>query len=176
MSGLLHRVDIMANSLQAGFPRSDEPPSPGFLSIPFGNLSAKGLDTSNTPYQMSYSRTPIYELPFPHPKWHVRYSTGQIYEVTSPILEEYDPMTGYIDTVEAVRESIEGKDCLDGQYKNQDHGNIEMVESKWNGYVSYPESCERSSIAREAKRAREEKEEIVPTRENKRARKHIEFD
>jgi hypothetical protein len=49
----------------------------------------------------------MYELPFLHPKWHVKPDTGEVYEVTSQILEEYDLVIGYIDSVGEVRESIE---------------------------------------------------------------------
>jgi hypothetical protein len=58
-------------------------------------------------YPESYLRTPVHELPFPHPKWHVKPVTGEVYEVTSPMLEEYDPEIGCIDSVGEVRESVE---------------------------------------------------------------------
>ena len=83
-------------------------------------------------------RTPVFMLPFPHPKWHVRPSTGEIYEVTSPILEEYDPETGYIDSVGEVRESVEGGSGRE--------------ERQWRGYVEHQESGERWGLRREGKR------------------------
>jgi len=60
-------------------------------------------------YPESYLRTPIYALPFPHPKWHVKVGTGEAYEVTSPIWEEYDAEVGYVNSVGEVRTSIESR-------------------------------------------------------------------
>lgn len=89
-------------------------------------------------------RTPVTMLPFPHPKYHVRPSTGEIYEVTSPILEEYDPETGYIDSVGELRESIEGVSGCGGR-------DAEEVKL-WRGYVEHQESGERWCLRREGKR------------------------
>ncbi|KAG9190965.1 hypothetical protein G6011_09053 [Alternaria panax] len=63
-------------------------------------------------YPESYLRTPIYALPFPHPKWHVKAGTGKVYEVTSPIWEEYDAEVGYVNSVGEVKESVEGCDGI----------------------------------------------------------------
>ncbi|KAF2252154.1 hypothetical protein BU26DRAFT_516847 [Trematosphaeria pertusa] len=146
--------------------RSQEPSSPGFPPIPHGNLSAKGLDTTNTTYPVSFVRTPLPLLPFPHPKWHIQPSTGEIYEVTSPILEEYDPVTGYIGSVGAVRESIERPD--EGFREGSDRKVEDGSPQGWNGYVRHPESHERSSIQLEAKRIREEREGYVNVETSKR--------
>jgi hypothetical protein len=61
-------------------------------------------------YPESYERTPIFALPFPHPKWHVKAGSKEVYEVTSPIWEEYDAEVGYVDSVGEVRESVEGNE------------------------------------------------------------------
>jgi hypothetical protein len=96
---------------------------------------------------MSYVRTPVTRLPFPHPKFHIRPSTGEIYEVTSPIHEEYDPVTGYVDDVRGSRSSNH-----DGRRGNEG----DTLGKPWTGRVEWPESKERTSIAREAKRDRED--------------------
>lgn len=70
--------------------------------------------------------------------------TGAIYEVVSPIFEEYDPVTGYIESVDELRRSIGSG------------GDLETAA--WNGCVRHPESRERSSLRREAKRVREERD------------------
>jgi len=69
-------------------------------------------------YPESYLRTPIYALPFPHPKWHVKVGTGEAYEVTSPIWEEYDAELGYVNSVGEVRESIESRVGDEGDKEN----------------------------------------------------------
>ena len=73
---------------------------------------------TNIPYPESYLRTPIYALPFPHPKWHVKVGTGEAYEVTSPIWEEYDAEMGYVNSVSKVRESIESRVGDEGDKEN----------------------------------------------------------
>ncbi|KAF2113021.1 hypothetical protein BDV96DRAFT_149178 [Lophiotrema nucula] len=78
-------------------PSTTTTPHPFSPTFPFFSLSAKGLSPINTSFPLSYERTKIQELPFPHPKYHVRPSTGEIYETSSPILEGYDPVSGYIE-------------------------------------------------------------------------------
>lgn len=148
-----------------------------FPPTPPGHLSAKGKDTVNTPYRISYERTRAPDLPFPHPKFHIRPATGEIYEVVSPILEEYDPISAYVDSVGPVMESVErlegksktsdvseGVDDLpreekEGAESAEDGESVECREDRedsgWMGYVNHPESKERTSLAREAKRARD---------------------
>ncbi|KAH7139160.1 hypothetical protein B0J11DRAFT_575086 [Dendryphion nanum] len=160
---------------------STSPSSLGFPHIPAGNLSARGLDTTNTNYAISFERTPISELPFPHDKWHTDPGTGELYEVISPIFEEYDPKSGYVDSVGPVRESIESDYDVEkrsmGMKKAVDIGPDEGVVRSWVGYVQWPESSERSSIVREAKRRREKEEEkVIERKKNKRARIQGELD
>jgi len=73
---------------------------------------------TDIPYPESYLRTPIYALPFPHPKWHVKVGTGEAYEVTSPIWEEYDAEVGYVNSVGEARESIEICEGDEGDKEN----------------------------------------------------------
>jgi hypothetical protein len=172
-----------------------------------GNLSLKGIDATNTAYTMSYERTPVPDLPFPHPKWHIKHSGAgvgvgggareQIYEVTSPIYEEYDTdsETWYLGSVGGIRQSVEievglstgteedyvprGRKRQRGmereRERQRERERITRVTDirdrhayaydydydgwtwmrNWAGYVQWPESGERSSIAREAKRARD---------------------
>jgi len=82
--------------------------------------------------QMSSSPT---QLPFPHPRWHVKRLAGETCKVFLPVMEERDPIGGYIRGMSEISRSM---------------------EIRWNGYVQYPESRERSSIEREAKRPKEE--------------------
>lgn len=77
----------------------------------------------------------------------------------SPIFEEYDPERGFVGSVGAVRESVEGLEGVDGEGKrgemegeNGERWKVEEEAEGWSGYVRYRESCERSSIRREAKR------------------------
>lgn len=73
----------------------------------------------------------------------------------SPILEEYDPVTGFIGSVGEVRESIE----VDiNAWTDEDS----MRSMRWRGYVEWPESGERSSIKREADWGRAAKDVGVP--------------
>lgn len=85
-------------------------------------------------------------LPFPHPKYYTLPS-GEIYEVTSPILEEYDPESAYIDPVSPGPGRRVSEDREWGVWAAGDG-----IRSPG---VVWPESRERTSIAREAKRARE---------------------
>jgi hypothetical protein len=71
-------------------------------------------------YPESYLRTPTYALPFPHPKWHVKTGTGEVYEVTSPIWEEYDAEVGHVNSVGGVRESVENCKGDEGTSKEED--------------------------------------------------------
>lgn len=82
--------------------------------------------------------------------------TGKIYEVISPIFEEYDPVTGYTESVDEIKRSVDGG------------GDLEMTT--WNGCVRHPESRERSSLRREAKRVREERDEDARRNGEKRIR------
>ncbi|KAF1847060.1 uncharacterized protein K460DRAFT_52590 [Cucurbitaria berberidis CBS 394.84] len=107
--------------------------------------AARSIHVADISYPESFMRTPVSMLPFPHPKWHVRPSTGEIYEVTSPILEEYDPEIGYIDSVGEVRESIEGDGGGGG-------GGGHEERRLWRGYVEHRESAERWCLTREGKR------------------------
>jgi hypothetical protein len=146
--------------------------------VPWGNVSSQGVDTTKTAYPVSDERTPVQELPFPHPKYHVRPSTGNIYETTSPILEEYDPITGYIDNVLPMMERFEVHEIGEWRPREERKGSAEWwngegAQDAWTGRVEYPESSERTSIEREAKRIRDSrqgKEEAVDVRRNKELR------
>lgn len=140
-------------------------------SVPWESLSSHGIDSTKAAYPVSDERTPMQELPFPPPKYRVRPSTGNIYETTSPIPEEYDPVTGYIDSVLSImgrREEYEIGERLrveDGEEEMKDGGKRgaewwtnETGPFLWMGRVEYPESSERTSIKREAKQAREERQ------------------
>jgi hypothetical protein len=154
--------------------RSQQPSSQTTSPItpnPAGNLTLKGIDTTNTTYPLSDLRTP---LPYE--------------EDTSPfILEEYDPVTGYVDVDEqdewGVRESIEGIGKQEAEREREREREREQGREEeklwmrwsaaWNGRVEWPESGVRSSIAREAmsklKRVREfEDKEVVAVRRGKR--------
>lgn len=152
-----HKMSQPAQPSQHQPPASTTKPPPSPISpsaIPYGNLTLKGIDVTNTVYPTSNLRTPVTQLPFPHPKFHILPYTGQIYEVTSPIHEEYDPVTGYVDGIHVGRGA--GR-------RSRDDGMGAGEEKVWTGRVEWPESSVRSSIAREArergKREREEKGE-----------------
>ncbi|KAF2011490.1 hypothetical protein BU24DRAFT_486204 [Aaosphaeria arxii CBS 175.79] len=143
------------------------PPNPrpqGFPLIPNGNLSAKGIDTSNTQYRTSHIRTPPLSLPFPHPKYHIHPLTGVVYEVTSPIFEEYDPRVGFVDSVGPILETVE--ECRDAEVEEEEAEEDPVVEEepakglgveeerarqRWLVDVKWPESSERSTIIRDKK-------------------------
>ena len=100
-------------------------------------------------YPESYHRTPIYALPFPHPKWHVKVGTGEAYEVTSPIWEEYDAEVGYVNSVGEVRKSIEsrvGDEC-------DKENSVEKDTTR--GKRRLDEICETSSENVKSKRFRD---------------------
>lgn len=136
--------------------------------FPHGNLSAKGIDINNAKLPVSNMRTPLPLLPFPHPKWHVHPTTHHIYEVTSPIFDEYDPVNGYIGSVGEVRQSIESGEedviRLDGEASGDWRDDWSGTAWRWCGEVKHPESRERSSLQREAKRLREERKECGEAR------------
>ncbi|CAO2655289.1 Nn.00g103530.m01.CDS01 [Neocucurbitaria sp. VM-36] len=117
-----------------------------------------GIHVADISYPESFMRTPVAMLPFPHPKYHIRPSTGEIYEVTSPILEEYDcePEMGYIDSVGEVRESIEngGGGSIGGSSgSGSGSGSVGSEKGRlWRGYVEHQESGERWCLRREGKR------------------------
>lgn len=115
-------------------------------------------------------------LPFPHPKYHI-HPHNKIFETISPILEEYDPVTGFIDSVGEIRQSVETEYDVDveasglGEHRRsnenaeddaREDSGIDGVngfgEQEWRGYVVQRESGVRSSIKRErdAGRARAE--------------------
>jgi hypothetical protein len=75
------------------------------------HFRAQSINTTDISYPESYERTPIFALPFPHPKWHVKAGSKEVYEeVMSPIWDEYDAEVGYVDSVGEVRESVEGNE------------------------------------------------------------------
>jgi hypothetical protein len=99
-------------------------------------------------YPESYLRTPIYELSFPHPKWHVKLGTGEVYEGACPIVEEYDKEVG---SVGKVRESVEGGD---GDIYEE---SVERVEQQ-NGGREGDAYLERKSHVREKRRLDDDEE------------------
>lgn len=64
-----------------------------------------------------------------------------MYEASSPILEEYDPESGFVDSVGEVRESIEC-DAVNYAREGVQGGEVRT----WRGYVEYEESRERWSL------------------------------
>jgi hypothetical protein len=91
----------------------------------YNHPSTQPMHMANILYPESYLRTPIYALPFPHPKWHVKPGTGEAYEVISPIWEEYDAEVGYRGSVGSVRDSVEG-----GAQVGDDENKSETMEMK----------------------------------------------
>lgn len=87
-------------------------------SFNYNHPSSQPARMTDISYPESYLRTPIYALPFLHPKWHAKTDTREFYEVTSPIWEEHDAEAGYVNSVEEVKESVEG--C----------NNVESIEGK----------------------------------------------
>lgn len=122
--------------------------SPTFPTKLRSQSTAKSIHTADICYPESFLRTPISLLQVPHPKWHARPSTGEIYEGTTPIIEEHDLETGYMDSVGEIMESIE---CCSGGVGSVGSGGQEGGEEgrPWRGYVEYEESGERWSLRRE---------------------------
>lgn len=76
--------------------------------------------------------------------------------VSTPLATYYQEQAAFIEPVGEGRPSVEAKEPSvtqrSGDHRKSSGSATVLAHSdvKWNGYVEYPESCERSSIAREA--------------------------
>ncbi|KAF2658902.1 hypothetical protein K491DRAFT_713151 [Lophiostoma macrostomum CBS 122681] len=158
------------------------PPHPDF-DPSTGSLSLKDIDTTSMAFNTSYERTPIPKIPFPHPKWHAKHTSSAdvVARLREEVYEEYDAEMGFGESFGGVRESVEigngnrtesEDDVLrEGGEERRGERLVDMITRmadmsdrdggwprNWMGYVQWPESGVRSSIAREAKRARDERQ------------------